>query len=120
MGTWQVRLVDRYVHRMIIEYVISDTISVFPMDALNASVPMKINVDAQLAVIASVLYRLLELRIGRGFEFAEVRTLFQDLAPSIAEVTITDKDIIVSYPRRASIHTLCRPNATNNACRFRD
>ena len=95
------KLVDRYARRMVIENVISDAIDFFHMDALSATVPMKINVDVQLTVIASVLYRLLGLRVGHGFDVAEARTLFRNLVPSRAKITLTNQEIIVTYPRRA-------------------
>ena len=92
------RLIDRYARRMIIENVISDAIDFFHMDALSAAVPMKINVDVQLTVIASVLYRLLSLPTVFGFEVAEARTLFQKLVPKRASVTLTHNEIIVTLP----------------------
>ena len=85
---------DRYARRMVIENVISDAIDFFHMDALSATVPMKINVDVQLTVIASVLYRLLGLRVGHGFDVAEARTLFRNLVPSRAKITLTTKKLL--------------------------
>ena len=97
-----VRLVDRYARRMIIENVISDAIDFFHMDALSAAVPMKINVDVQLTVMASVLYRILGIRVGEGLEVAETRTIYRKLVPRHAKVQITDNEIIVTYPRRTN------------------
>ena len=96
------RLIDRYARRMIIENVISDAIDFFHMDALSAAVPMKINVDVQLTVMASVLYRLLGLRVGQGFEVAEARSIYRNLVPCMANVTLTSKQIVVTFPRRAN------------------
>ena len=96
-----VRLVDRYARRMVIENVISDAIDFFHIDALSAAVPMKINVDVQLTVMASVLYRLLGLRIGQGFEVAEARTIFRKIVPRRADIALTEREIIVTCPRRA-------------------
>lgn len=110
MDTSPARLIDRYARRMIIENVISDAIDFFHMDALSAAVPMKINVDVQLTVIASVLYRLLGLRTGHGFEVAEARTLFQKLVPKRASVTLTQNEIIVTFPRRAHNPQLMQAN----------
>ena len=110
MDVSAVRLVERYARRMIIENVISDAIDFFHMDALSAAVPMKINVDVQLSVIASVLYRLLGLRLGQGFEVAEARTLYRNLIPSMANVTLTNDAIVVIYPRRANNPRLMEAN----------
>ena len=105
-----VRLVDRYARRMIIENVISDAIDFFHMDALSAAVPMSINVDIQLTVMASRLYRLLGIRIGEGLEVAEARTIYRKLIPKRAKITITDHDIEVTYPRRANNPLLLAAN----------
>ena len=60
------RLVDRYARRMLIENAIAQAIDLFHMDALSAAVPLKIDVDLQLTVMAATLYRLLADRIGQG------------------------------------------------------
>ena len=96
------RLVDRYARRMIIENVIRDAIDFFHMDALSATVPMKIHVDVQLTVMANMLYRLLGLRVGQGFEGAEARSIYRNLVPTMAKVTLTHDEIIVTYPRRSN------------------
>ncbi len=62
------QLIDRYARRMVIENVISDAIDFFHMDALSSAIPMRINVDVQLTVMASVLYRLMGVRVGHGYE----------------------------------------------------
>ena len=80
------------------------------MDTLSASVLIKIYVDVQLTVFASVLYRLLGLRIGQGFEVAEARTLYRNLVPSMAKVTLTDDGIVVTYARRANNPLLMKAN----------
>ncbi len=89
-----------YARRMIIENVISDTIDFFHMDALSVTVPMKIHVDLQLTLIAGLLYRLLGIRVGERKELAETRTLFRELIPKRAKIHLTEKEIIVQYPRR--------------------
>ena len=49
-----------------------------------------------------MLYWLLGLRVGRGFEVAEARTLYRQLVPKRATVTLTDHDITVSFLRHAN------------------
>ena len=95
------KLVERYAQRMIIENTIADGIDFFHMDALSSAVAMKVNCDLQLTLMASSLYRLLAGRIGRGYERAESRHLFQDFVNATAEVTITGWDIVVRYQKRA-------------------
>jgi hypothetical protein len=94
-------LVERYAQRMIIENTIADGIDFFHMDALSSAVAMKVNCDLQLTLMASSLYRLLAGRIGRGYERAESRHLFQDFVNGTAHVTITGSEIVVRYQKRA-------------------
>lgn len=49
-----------------------------------------------------MLYRMLGLCVGHGFEVAEVRNIFCQLIPKRAAVTETDHDIQVSFPRRTN------------------
>ena len=94
-------LVGRYAQRMIIENTIADGIDFFHMDALSSAVAMKVNCDLQLTLMASSLYRLLAGRIGRGYERAESRHLFQDFVDATAEVKITESEIVIRYQKRA-------------------
>jgi Transposase DDE domain len=94
-------LVERYAQRMIIENTIADGIDFFHMDALSSAVAMKVNCDLQLTLMASSLYRLLAGRIGRGYERAESRHLFQDFVNATADVTISESEIVVRYQKRA-------------------
>jgi hypothetical protein len=94
-------LIGRYAQRMIIENSIADGIDFFHMDALSSAVAMKVNCDLQLTLMASSLYRLLSIRIGRGYERAESRHLFQDFVNATAQVTLTESDILVRYQKRA-------------------
>ena len=94
-------LVERYAQRMIIENTIADGIDFFHMDALSSAVAMKVNCDLQLTLMASSLYRLLAGRIGRGYERAESRHLFQDFVNATADVAISESEIVVRYQKRA-------------------
>ena len=93
-------LIDRYARRMVIENTIADAIDFFHMDALSAVVPMKIDVDVQLTVMASALYRILARRIGNRCENQEPAQLFRKFVNASANVEITEDEIIVSYGRR--------------------
>ena len=105
-----VRRVDRYARRLIMENGISEAIDFFHMEALSAAGPMRIQVDIQLTVRASVLYRLLGIRIGKGLEGAEARTIYRKLIPPRAKTTLTEDDIEVTYPRRANPPLLLAAN----------
>jgi hypothetical protein len=95
------KLLGRYAQRMIIENTIADGIDFFHMDALSSTVAMKVNCDLQLTLMASSLYCLLAGRIGRGYEHAESRHVFQDFVKATAKVKITESEIVVRYQKRA-------------------
>ncbi len=88
-------LIDRCARRMVIENIIRDAINFFHMDSLSSVVPMRINVDVQLTVMVSVLYRLLGARIGKPCANAEAQTIFRHLVRHLGKVTITRDEIIV-------------------------
>src|SRR6266571_1435370 len=55
----------------------------------------------QLTIMESSLYRLLGLRIGKGYEVAKADHIFRDFVDATAHVTITGKDILVRFQKRA-------------------
>lgn len=102
MKTSAGQLVDRYARRMVIENAIADAIDFFHMDALSAAVPMKIDLDLQLTLMASGLYRLLAVRVGNGKQNAKSRTLFRDFVKAPADIMIENDTINVRIGRRAN------------------
>ncbi len=95
------KLINRYAQRMIIENRIEDSIDFFHMDALSSAVAMKVNLDVQLTLMASSLYRLLALKITNGYERVKSRHLFRDFVDATAYISITKKDITVKFQKRA-------------------
>lgn len=102
MGTSAGQLVDRYARRMVIENAIADAIDFFHMDALSAAVPMRIDLDLQLTLMASGLYRLLAVRIGNGRQTAKSRTLFRNFIKAPADISVDNDSITVRIGRRAN------------------
>ena len=94
-------LIGRYAQRMLIENNIEDGIDFFHMDALSSAVAMKVNCDLQLTLMASSLYRLLAVRIGNGYEVAKSRHLFRDFIDASAGISITEREIVVHFQKRA-------------------
>ncbi len=99
------RLITRYAHRMLIENALSDAVRFFHMDALSSAVGFKVDFDMLLLVIASGLYRLLARRM-RGYRDAQARHIFRDLVDMPATVTITAREVTVSFHRRAHLPIL--------------
>ena len=94
------KLIERYAQRMIIENSIADGIDFFHMDALSSAVAMKVNLDLQLTLMASSLYRLFASRIGNRYKNAKSRHIFRDFIDATAMVMITQKDIAVRFQKR--------------------
>ena len=95
------KLIGRYARRMIIENNIQDGIDFFHMDALSSAVPMKVDCDLQLTLMASSLYRLWGVQIGQGYESAKSRTLFRDFVDATAVVDVSAQQITVRFQKRA-------------------
>lgn len=100
MKTAPSKLIDRYARRMIIENTIANAIDFFHLDALTSAVPLNIDVDLQLTVMASTLYQILARRVGHGMENARPSTLFRKLIKNKGEVKILEKEIVVTLNRR--------------------
>ncbi len=69
---------------------------------MSVLVPLKIQLDLQLTLMASALYRILGRRLGRETESARARTLFRKFVNASATVDITPKEIVVTIGRRAN------------------
>jgi hypothetical protein len=95
-------LITRYAQRMLIENALSDAVRFFHMNALSSAVGLKVDFDMTLLVIASGLYRLLAERM-RGYEDAQARQIFRDLVAMPATLTVTEKEVEVSFHRRAHL-----------------
>lgn len=95
------KLIERYARRMIVENGIEDGIDFFHMDALSSAVAMKVNLDLQLTLMASSLYRLFGLKIGNGYEKAKSSHIFRDLIDATAGVSIAQKEVVVQFQKRA-------------------
>ena len=87
---------------MIIENTIEEGIDFFHMDALSSAVPMKVSLDLQLTLMGSSLYRLLARQIGNGYENAKASTVFRNFIEATAHVVITEREIVVSFQKRAN------------------
>jgi len=99
------KLITRYAQRMLIENALSDAVRFFHIDALSSAVGLKIDFDMVLLVIASGLYRILA-KTMRGYSDAQARQIFRDLVDIPADVTITEREVQVSFHRRSHLPIL--------------
>ena len=95
-------LLTRYAQRMLIENALSDAVRFFHLDALSPAVGLKVDFDMALLVLASGLYRLLAQRM-RGYADAQARQIFRDLIDLPATLTVSDKEVEVSFHRRSHL-----------------
>ena len=95
-------LLTRYAQRMLIENALSDAVRFFHMDALSSAVGLKVDFDMALLVLASGLYRLVARRM-RGYGDAQARQIFRDLIDMPADVEVSQKEVTVSFHRRAHL-----------------
>ena len=95
-------LVTRYAQRMLIENALSDAVRFFHIDALSSAVGLKVDFDMALLVLASGLYRLVARRM-RGYGDAQARQIFRDLIDMSADVEVSQKEVNVSFHRRAHL-----------------
>lgn len=98
-------LITRYAQRMLIENALCDAVRFFHMDALSSAVGLKVDFDMALLVVASGLYRLLARRM-RGYADAQARQIFRDLLDMPADVTVSDREVLVEFHRRAHLPIL--------------
>ena len=96
------QLVDRYARRMVIENAIASAINFFHMDALSASVPLKIELDLQLTLMAETLYRLFAEHVAQGHQLHYPRTMFRKFVNATAKIAIDERFITVRFARRAN------------------
>lgn len=95
------KLIGRYALRMLIENGIADSIDFFHIDALSSAVALKVNCDLQLTLMASSLYRLLGVELGREYADAKSRRIFRDFIDATAVVTVDPSAITVHFQKRA-------------------
>ena len=96
------RLIDRYALRMAIGNTIADGINFFHMDALSCAVPLRINFDLQITLIANDLNWLLRQRVGEGLETARYDSLFHKLVRASATINMHQHSIEGRFRRRAN------------------
>ena len=92
-------LVGCHARQTVIENAIAESTDFFHMDALPSAVPLKIDADPQLTLMASTLYRLLGRCLGQGHERA--RQLFERFVGTAAKVRTSERSVEVRLGRRA-------------------
>ncbi len=93
-------LFARYAERMMVENELDAYISGFHLDALTSGVPLNVDLDATLTVVAGNPYRLLALKLSR-YEKATPETLWRDFLDATGTLHITQNDVTCALNLRS-------------------
>lgn len=95
------QLITRYARRMLIENGIAEAIHFFHIDALSSMIDLKVDFDLQLTLMGSALYRLLAKRLPENYRRAQAKTLYRHLLDVGGDVDVTEREVHVTFDRRA-------------------
>lgn len=93
-------LFARYAERMIIENELDAYISGFHLDALSSGVPLNVDLDTTLTVIAGNLYRLFARHLPR-YDTATPDTLWRHFLDNAGDLHITDQSVTCALNLRS-------------------
>ncbi len=94
-------LVTRYAQRMLVENGIADAVQFFHVDALSSLVGLRVDLDLQVTLMASALYRLLAEKVGGLYRNAEAKTIFQQLLDVSADVSVEEDRVLVTLHKHS-------------------
>jgi hypothetical protein len=93
-------LIERYARRMTIEQRLAEAIRAFHLDSLSSSVPLNVDLDVVLSVLASAICAALRRRLP-GYHTATPDTLQRRFLQTGGAIHTTDDTITVRLDRRA-------------------
>ena len=93
-------LFARHAERMMVENELDAYISGFHLDALTSGVPLNVDLDATLTVVAGNLYRLLALKLSR-YEHATPETLWRDFPDATGTLHIDQAGVTCALNLRS-------------------
>ena len=93
-------LIERYARRMTIEQRLAEAIRAFHLDSLASSVPLNVDLDVVLSVLASTICAALRRRLP-GYHTATPDTLQRRFLQTGGVIHTTDDTITVRLDRRA-------------------
>jgi transposase len=93
------QLIERYAKRWLIENQLSAQIRAFHLDALSSQVPLAVDLDTTLSVIADSIYRHFALRLS-GYQTATPDTIFRHFIKTPGHLRITSDHVEVHLEPR--------------------
>jgi hypothetical protein len=107
------QIIERYARRMTIEQRLAESIRSFHLDALSSAVPLNVDLDVVLSVLASAVCAGLRRRLGTGYTAATPDTL-QRRFLSTGGVILNRRDGIVVRLNRRTYSPVLRSAAIPN------
>jgi hypothetical protein len=98
-GATPKKIIEPYSRRMNIEQRLAESIRSFHLDALSSSVPLNVDLDVVLSVLAHTLCQALRRRIP-GYHTATPDTLQRRFLTTGGTITTTNTEIIARLDRR--------------------
>jgi transposase len=92
-------LFSRYAERMVIENELDAYISGFHLDALSSGLPLNVDVDTTLTVVAGNLYRLLARKLSR-YESATPDRLWRHFVDTSGRIEVAKRHVTVALATR--------------------
>ena len=93
-------LIERYARRMTIEQRLAEAIRSFHLDSLSSAVPLNVDLDVVLSVLASAICAALRQRLP-GYQTATPDTLQRRFLQTRGVIHTTNDTITVRLDRRA-------------------
>jgi hypothetical protein len=94
------KIIERYARRMSIEQRLAEAIRSFHLDALASAVPLNVDLDVVLSVLAGAVCASLRQRLGTGYTAATPDTLQRRFLSTSGVIINHDNTIIVRLNRR--------------------
>ena len=92
--------VSNYARRWRVENGIAEAVKFFHLNSLSSPILTKIHFDVAMTMIADTLYSMLAQKL-RGFEDCDAPKLYRHFVKGKANVTVKDRMVTVTYPRRS-------------------
>ncbi|MGH8975224.1 MAG: transposase [Acidimicrobiales bacterium] len=109
------QLIERYARRMTIEQRLAEAIRSFHLDALASAVPLNVDLDVVLSVLAGAVCAALRRRLGTGYTNATPDTLQRRFLHTGGTITNHDDTITVRLNRRTYSPVLRTANIPDTA-----
>ena len=105
-------LIERYAHRTLIENSLGEQVKSLHLNALRSGVPMNVDLDVTLTLVAYTLYRLLAQQL-RGHEQSQAGTLYRRFVDTPGQLVFSERGLTIRLRPRSHtpvlLHLPARP-----------